>query len=86
MKPGSIYAAFQSKENLFLLALDRYIDDSLAALRHAADKETSPLAVLDRMLRHFGNAAQPGTVQKPCFRPRPTTRCFETGCVSMWMR
>ena len=36
---GSLYAAFGDKHTLFLLALDRYIDDSLARL----DSELDPL-------------------------------------------
>ncbi|MEM9798187.1 MAG: helix-turn-helix domain-containing protein [Pseudomonadota bacterium] len=50
LKPGSFYGAFESKEGLFLLALDRYAADGAARL---AELEVSlePLEVLIDHLR-----------------------------------
>jgi AcrR family transcriptional regulator len=46
MKPGSIYAAFESKENLFLLAIQRYFNASRLQFRTQMALATSPLAGL----------------------------------------
>lgn len=54
MKPGSIYAAFDSKEALFGLSLERYYERSLAGLRQALDDAASPLAALAEFLRKTG--------------------------------
>jgi AcrR family transcriptional regulator len=51
MKPGSIYAAFDSKEALFGLSLQRYYERSLAGLRAALEGATSPLSALAGFLR-----------------------------------
>ncbi len=53
MKPGSIYAAFQSKEALFLLALERYYQKNLQTIRALLAREASPLAALAQFLRSF---------------------------------
>jgi TetR/AcrR family transcriptional regulator, transcriptional repressor for nem operon len=55
MKPGSIYAAFESKETLYLLALRRYFDASLLGFRTYMAQAASPLAGL---VGHFQNFAQ----------------------------
>lgn len=39
MKPGSFYAAFGSKDALFSLAMQKYVDDGSANLRELADKD-----------------------------------------------
>lgn len=55
MKPGSIYAAFTSKENLYLLALERYFKKSRAGFRdHVAGAASS----LDAMADHFRSYAR----------------------------
>ncbi|WP_424942314.1 TetR/AcrR family transcriptional regulator [Aliiroseovarius crassostreae] len=51
MKPGSIYAAFDSKENLYLLALERYFDKSRQGVRAQLARATDPLAALADHLR-----------------------------------
>ena len=54
MKPGSIYAAFQSKHALYLTCLQRYFDEAVADF--AARVESAPV-VLDALadyLRAFG--------------------------------
>tara|TARA_R110002051_G_scaffold4386_4_gene23400 strand:+ start:16452 stop:17045 length:594 start_codon:yes stop_codon:yes gene_type:complete len=55
MKPGSIYAAFSSKENLYLLALERYFEISRTQFRNQIARAYSPL---DAMADHFRNYAQ----------------------------
>ena len=55
MKPGSIYAAFSSKSNLYLLSLERYFEankESFASMRKTA---ASPLQALSDKLRSFAN-------------------------------
>lgn len=51
MKPGSIYAAFDSKEALFALTLERYYEQSLSRLRAALKGAASPLDALAGFLR-----------------------------------
>jgi TetR/AcrR family transcriptional repressor of nem operon len=43
LKPGSLYAAFRSKEGLFLAALDHYAQHSVARLEQALTGARSPL-------------------------------------------
>jgi TetR/AcrR family transcriptional repressor of nem operon len=50
MKPGSIYAAFESKEALYALSMERYFERSRANLRHAL-AGPSPLQGLADFLR-----------------------------------
>jgi AcrR family transcriptional regulator len=45
MRPGSIYARFQSKEGLFKLVVEHYADNSAKRLKQVADSD-SPLAAL----------------------------------------
>lgn len=45
LNPGSIYAAFGSKEDLYGLALDKYINDGTASLNRMAE-ENGPLGAL----------------------------------------
>ncbi|WP_135501014.1 TetR/AcrR family transcriptional regulator [Roseovarius aestuariivivens] len=54
MKPGSIYAAFDSKQALFALSLERYFDRSMKALRAALRVAPSPLDALADHLRRTG--------------------------------
>lgn len=54
MKPGSIYAAFKSKEALFLAALERYRDRSRARLAARMDGAQTVLGGLAEHLRGFG--------------------------------
>ena len=43
MQPGSLYAAFKNKENLFLLVIERYMDDMRAVLRKTFGEHASAL-------------------------------------------
>lgn len=56
MRPGSVYAAFGSKENLFGLALDAYGDQMQARLDAALDAEEGALDGLRRYFRDLAGA------------------------------
>lgn len=53
MKPGSIYAAFSSKEALFLEALARYYDTSRSAFLREMAKAASPLTGVAEHIRAY---------------------------------
>ena len=48
LKPGSLYAAFESKQGLFLAVLDHYAQQTLARLRHCLDDADDPLQGIER--------------------------------------
>ena len=53
MKPGSIYAAFQSKQNLYLLALEKYFNFSRQLLAQKIAQAATPLQGLADHLRSY---------------------------------
>jgi len=53
MKPGSIYAAFESKENLYLLAIERYFNASRSGFRTLLKEAPSPLEALAAHFHSF---------------------------------
>lgn len=55
MRPGSIYAAFGSKEALFLAALERYAQGGRMVLANTLASATSPLAGLATYVRMLGS-------------------------------
>ena len=61
LKPGSLYAAFDSKEGLFLAALDRYAQQSVERLEQALGEARGPLQGIEGFLRGL-IAAQYATV------------------------
>ncbi|KAA8607799.1 TetR family transcriptional regulator [Salipiger aestuarii] len=67
MKPGSIYAAFQSKETLFRTTIDRYAARMAAEMQALIAKGPSPLAALQGHLRGLAEL-------RPC--DRPSTACM----------
>ncbi|WP_232825569.1 TetR/AcrR family transcriptional regulator [Albibacillus kandeliae] len=67
MKPGSIYAAFQSKEALFRATLDRYAERMTGEMEALIARSASPLSALQRHLRGLADLA-------PC--DRPSTACM----------
>lgn len=67
MRPGSIYAAFQSKEALFRAALTRYSDRMANDLRTLAETAPSPLSALQMQLNGLADL-------NPC--DRPSTACM----------
>lgn len=51
LKPGSLYAAFDSKGGLFLAALDHYAAQSRRRLQEALDGAADPVAGIEGFLR-----------------------------------
>lgn len=51
LQPGSLYAAFQSKEGLFLAALDHYAQLKLKRVRDAFSKAPDPLQGAENFLQ-----------------------------------
>lgn len=70
MKPGSIYAAFDSKENLYLLALGRYFQRSRDAFRAALARAESPLAALAAHLRAYADLPPEDAARQACMLTR----------------
>lgn len=66
MKPGSIYAAFDSKETLYLLAMERYFEMSRADFAGQVEKADTPLAALAAQYRSFAALAGDGASRKAC--------------------
>ncbi len=66
MKPGSIYAAFSSKENLYMLALERYFARSRAGFRDQMARAASPLAALADHFRSFARLAPDDRARQAC--------------------
>ena len=66
MKPGSIYAAFKSKENLYALALEQYFNTSQAAFYDGVLGSPSPLKGLVGMIRAMGHAKEGERMRRPC--------------------
>ena len=67
LKPGSIYAAFHSKEALFAEALEDYAATSGSDLERALKADTSPLDSLITHARSLG---------KLCDTDRPSQACM----------
>lgn len=66
MKPGSIYAAFESKENLYLLALTRYFEASRQGFRDQMAKAKSPLAGLAAQFQNYANLEDAHPSRQAC--------------------
>lgn len=66
MKPGSIYAAFESKENLYLLAISRYFEASREGFRAQMAKSTSPLAGLAAQFQSYIDLAGADRSRQAC--------------------
>lgn len=66
LKPGSIYAAFESKENLYLLALKRYFERSRKGFRAAMERAASPLDGLAQHFRAYARLAPEDATRQAC--------------------
>ncbi|EEX94736.1 Transcriptional regulator, TetR family protein [Vibrio orientalis CIP 102891 = ATCC 33934] len=53
MRPGSIYAAFGSKDGLFKEALNNYTQMGIVHLTHCLDEASSPLEGLKEFIKHI---------------------------------
>jgi TetR/AcrR family transcriptional repressor of nem operon len=67
LKPGSIYAAFQSKEGLFLEALEYYGSQSIKKLDTCLKTADTPLEGIRLFIEMIGNSIQKGERQHGCF-------------------
>ncbi len=70
MKPGSIYAAFDSKENLYLLALRRYFERSRGASRAMVAQAESPLGALAAHIRAYADLPPQDAARQACMLTR----------------
>lgn len=66
MRPGSIYAAFGSKEKLFRSALTLYAETSRASLYNTLSAAASPLEGLATHVRKLGRAMEASAPAKAC--------------------
>lgn len=66
MKPGSIYAAFKSKENLYLLTLQRYFNRSLEKFREHMANARSPLSGLTEHILAFARLSPDDQACQAC--------------------
>lgn len=67
LKPGSLYAAFQSKEDLFLATLDYYGQESAARVEQALAKADSPLEGIRRYFRQLAREVADPRAKRSCF-------------------
>lgn len=66
MKPGSIYAAFSSKEALYLAALERYFEASKTAFASMMQDAVSPLGALSDYLRQLARSRSEDPQGRAC--------------------
>ncbi|MEH6725068.1 MAG: helix-turn-helix domain-containing protein [Hyphomicrobiales bacterium] len=66
MKPGSIYAAFTSKEKLYLLALERYFTQSRSGFQEQVARAASPLEALADHVRAYARLAPDDRSRQAC--------------------
>ena len=67
MRPGSIYAAFGNKYQLFREAILFYTDDKIARMTHLLATATDPLDGLTRILEQFHQPKTEKTPSCACF-------------------
>lgn len=53
LQPGSLYAAFKSKRNLFLLSLDEYFADLLAGVTQLMQADSPPLKRIEQFFNEL---------------------------------
>ncbi|WP_062762990.1 TetR/AcrR family transcriptional regulator [Falsirhodobacter sp. alg1] len=70
MKPGSIYGAFSSKENLCLLSLQRYFEASIARFHAHMAKAATPLTGLAEYLCGFAELEPDDRARQMCMLAR----------------
>jgi len=66
MRPGSIYAAFGSKEGLFKEALQHYKDSGLATLAKCREESVSPISALRLFMNKLIVDTQDGAPNSIC--------------------
>ena len=81
LKPGSLYAAFESKQGLFLATLDHYGARSAEKLRQHLDGAESPLEAIDSYFDRLAEDIETRRGKTSCFlasgssRGRASWRC-----------
>lgn len=63
---GSIYGAFGGKRELYLRAVDRYVDDARDRLLDQLSAPGSPLAAVHALVRHYAEISLADQGQKGC--------------------
>lgn len=67
LKPGSIYAAFDSKEGLFLAALDNYAENFIADLQLTLEQADTPLEGVKAFIENISEEILAKNQQLGCF-------------------
>lgn len=67
LKPGSIYAAFDSKEGLFLAALDNYAQQFISELQITLDNAPTPLQGIKALIENITAEVLAKNQQFGCF-------------------
>ncbi len=67
LNPGSLYAAFKSKEGLFLATLDHYGKRSAEEIGHALSASNSPLEGVRSFLGRIAATAAEPDARRSCF-------------------
>ena len=67
LKPGSLYAAFESKQGLFLATLDRYGARSVEKLRAHLSEAESPLEAIDAYFDRLADDIEKQRGKTSCF-------------------
>lgn len=67
LKPGSIYAAFNSKEGLFLESIDYYGQAAVKTVWHCLNQGPNPLDGIKLYLNQLLDEIQHDTEQRGCF-------------------
>lgn len=78
MRPGSIYAAFGSKEALFRQALDLYAESGSRALAEALAEAATPLEGLAAHVRNLGRAMENGPPSRACMLMKTVLEASDT--------
>ena len=67
LKPGSIYAAFNSKEGLFLEAIDFYGQQNVSTVWQFLNHSPNPLDGIKKFLAYLVEETQQDSKQRGCF-------------------
>ncbi|RRJ82468.1 TetR/AcrR family transcriptional regulator [Aestuariirhabdus litorea] len=66
LKPGSLYAAFKNKQNLFLLTLERYAQQSLKRIEQRFTEAPDALTGIERFMHQLGQDCRNDDEGKGC--------------------
>ncbi|MEJ2360182.1 MAG: TetR/AcrR family transcriptional regulator [Gammaproteobacteria bacterium] len=67
MRPGSLYASFNSKRELFLASIDLYGQRSVANIQQGLDSSASPLTGVRQLLRKLARDTVSKQGKRSCF-------------------